>query len=161
MKINDLKNAADFFDYSSETGVILNRRTGKQAGYVNDRGYVVVEFRGKRYKAHRIAWTIFHGEIPAAEIDHIDQNKQNNRISNLRVVDGQTNRKNRNVQRNNTSGVMGVCFHVRMNKWIARIKVDGSYVWLGQFDTKQEAVDVRKIAEDVYGFHNNHNHFQK
>lgn len=156
MKINDLKNADALFRYDPETGFLFNKRTGLKAGYVNDRGYRLIEHNGTNYKAHRIAWTIYHGMPPTGQIDHINQEKDDNRIINLRDVDALTNRRNLKMHKSNTSGVTGVCFHKSKNKWRAKIKVKSKEIWLGDFDDFKKAVDVRHIAEIIYGFHENH-----
>lgn len=156
MKTNDLINAAEIFNYDSETGVVSWKETGRPAGHINDRGYQVIEYRGKRYKAHRIAWTLHYGQPPRGEIDHKNQVKSDNRISNLRDTCCQGNMRNRPLQRNNTSGVTGVVWHSRDEKWVAKIKYNGRWLWLGAFTHKQDAINARKIAEEVYGFSDNH-----
>lgn len=155
-KTNDLINAAQIFSYDRETGMLRWKSTGRAAGHINDRGYRVIEYAGTRYKAHRIAWTIYHGQPPTGEIDHINQNKDDNRIANLRDTCCQENMRNRSLQKNNTSGVTGVVWHSRQQKWVAKIKYKGKWVWLGQFDDKKEAIDARYVAEEVYGFSDIH-----
>ena len=156
MKTNDLLNAADVFHYDAETGVLTHRKTGHQAGWVNDRGYRIITHQGTNYKAHRIAWLIFHGVLPTGQIDHINQKKDDNRIVNLRDVDSLTNRRNLKRHGSNKSGVMGVCFHKKRKKWRARIKVNLRDIALGEFDRFEDAVAARRVAEAVYGFHENH-----
>lgn len=156
MKTNDLPNAADFFDYDPMTGVIVDKVTRQEKGYTNDRGYVVFMFRKKIYKAHRVAWTIFHGQPPIGEIDHINHQKCDNRIENLRDVPSVDNARNLGVSSQNRSGVVGVSFHKKENKWRARIKVDQKEQHLGYFSTMKEAIQARQFAEELYGFHFNH-----
>lgn len=156
MNTNDLTDAKDFFDYDPDTGVILNKRTRRQAGYVNDRGYVLISFRGVTYKAHRIAWTIYHGAPPEGEIDHINHQKHDNRIKNLRDVPSIQNARNLGLSSANTSGVLGVSFNKKDRRWKARIKVNQKEHHLGYFKTKDEAIAARQIAEEIYGFHDNH-----
>lgn len=156
MKINDLPNAADFFKYNPETGEIVNKRTGKKAGYINAKGYVRLNFKGTDYQAHRIAWTIYHGAPPEGEIDHINHIKHDNRIENLRDVPTVMNARNLGVSSRNNSGVVGVSFHNTIKKWRARIRVDDREIHLGTFDTMKEAIQARQFGEDLYGFHPNH-----
>jgi hypothetical protein len=74
----------------------------------------------------------------------------------LRDVSNQENQRNKSRQSRNTSGVTGVHWHKRDKKWIARIKVDKKDLYIGMFDTFEEAVAARKEAEIKYGFHENH-----
>lgn len=156
MKTNDLINAAEIFIYDCKTGVVSWKETGRMAGHINDRGYRVIEYGNKRYKAHRIAWTLYHGNPPQGEIDHRNQDKADNRILNLCDTSCQGNMRNRSLQKNNTSGTTGVIWHSRDEKWIAKIKYNRKWVWLGAFTRKQDAIDARKIAEEVYGFSDIH-----
>ena len=156
MKTNDLQDAADFFDYDPATGVIVDKVTRQEKGYRNDRGYVVFMFRKKIYKAHRVAWTIFYGQPPNGEIDHINHQKHDNRIENLRDVPSIDNARNLGISSQNKSGVVGVSFHKKENKWRARIKVDQKEQHLGYFSTMKEAIQARQFAEELHGFHFNH-----
>lgn len=117
------------------------------AGY--RRGFLL----GRSVKAHRVAWAIYHGEWPL-ELDHINGEKADNRISNLRAVDRQANARNRSIRSDNNTGIQGVCF--RNNRWIARIHIDGKERWLGAFRDKDAAVSARKQAERINNYHENH-----
>jgi len=145
------------FDYCPETGMFRRKfKSGKVgiAGCLNDLGYIVIGFNHKVYKAHRLAWLFTHGSFPNNEIDHINGNKNDNRLSNLRAVTKQENSKNKLIPKSNTSGVMGV-FRDR-DKWVARIVVDKKPVNLGRFTDKKMAAEARKDAEVRYDFHPNH-----
>jgi hypothetical protein len=92
---------------------------------------------------------------PEGEIDHINGNRQDNRIENLRDVPRSLNQRNSKLQNNNRSGVSGVFW--RANRWEARIYlVSGQRKHLGRFKTFEEAVAVRKQAEMECGYHENH-----
>lgn len=149
---NEIENPQLILGYNPETGDLWWLETGRPAGHVNDRGYRVIEINRKRHKAHRIAWCIFHGKYPDGEIDHINRNKSDNRIVNLRDVSTQGNMRNRGLQKNNTSGYAGVCWHNNKKKWISKIKVNGEWKWLGEFDDKNQAIATRQVAEDLYDF---------
>jgi hypothetical protein len=152
MKTNDLQNPEKMFNYNATTGEVRWNNTGKVAGYINDRGYRVIELSGKRFKAHRIAWTLFHGKPPVGEIDHINRQKSDNRIDNLRDTNTKGNMQNRGLQKNNTSGHRGVVWHKRDAQWRARIKVNNIQHHLGAFDKFEDAVTARQVAEDVFEF---------
>lgn len=100
--------------------------------------YRTVGLDNKRYRAHRLAWLYVYGEV-VDEIDHIDGDGLNNKISNLRQLSHQRNIRKGNIQCNNTSGYKGVSYRKDTRKWIARAKVGGKYKSLGSFTTKEEA----------------------
>lgn len=149
------------FFYTQDTGDLRWRvarsrsAAGSIAGSVDHEGYVIVGFQGKRYRAHRIILAMVTGEFPD-QVDHIDGNRSNNRLENLRAVSNQQNARNQKIRKNNRSGVMGVCWHKGVSKWVSHIRVDGKAKYLGSFDSIQEAANVRKVAEDLFGFHKNH-----
>lgn len=106
---------------------------------------------------HRIVWIMHNGEIPfGMHIDHINHNRKDNRIQNLRLVTNGENHKNTKLYSRNSSGVCGVSFSKWHNKWWARINVDGKFINLGMFDDINSAIEAREKAEKFYGFHENH-----
>ncbi len=119
-------------------------------------GYGHGDIMGKRYKAHRVAWALHHGEWPETGIDHINGNPADNRIENLRAVPHRENMRNQRLSSANKSGVIGVCWARHREKWSAQIKVNGRKVHLGLFSTVTAAAAARKAAEREYGFHANH-----
>jgi len=128
-------------------------RKGVKAGNKKADGYVRVKYGGKLLYAHRIIYTMFHGPIPEGmEIDHIDGNRSNNRIENLRCVDKATNLRAaaKRLRKTNKSGVTGVYYHKRHKGWVARIRVDGKIIDLGFRKDFFEAVCLRKSAEVRY-----------
>lgn len=129
-----------------------------EAGSLHHSGYLQVQFDGTLYMVHRIIYELMVGPIPDdMEIDHIDHNRLNNSLSNLRTVTRQGNRRNQKLTaRNKTSGVIGVYWNKQRSKWHAQIKVDSKAIYLGQFDNKDDAIQVRKDAEIKHGFHPNH-----
>lgn len=115
----------------------------KQAGTPDHLGYIIVLFKSKPYKAHRLAWLLTYGSWPSQMIDHIDGNTSNNALVNLRDVDNKTNQCNRHKARiDSKSGLMGASPY--RNKWKAQIKRNGiiKYLWL--YNTAQEAHEVYK-----------------
>jgi hypothetical protein len=133
------------------------RFSGRPAMNVKSlRGYLVGRVNSVSMKAHRAAWALHYGEWPKHEIDHINGNKMDNRIENLRDVQTLENGKNRPKQINNTSGVTGVGYSQAKGKWFARIKVNQKLIHLGHFSTKEEATHRRLVAESRYGFTKRH-----
>lgn len=135
--------------YDPETGIFRwkasnkGRVVGGIAGGVNTQGYVVIGFYDKRYYAHRLAWLFAHGEWPKQRIDHIDRNRSNNRISNLRDVSGTVNNFNSGLRSDNQSGHKGVTWCPRRSNWRAVIRGRS----LGSYATKEEAIAARQAAE--------------
>ncbi|MDN0103053.1 HNH endonuclease signature motif containing protein [Yersinia enterocolitica] len=132
------------------------RYSNKPASSIDSNGYVRVRINGKTHKVHRVAWAIYFGSHPDGEIDHIDGVKTHNQISNLRCVDSTGNKHNMPKQKNNSSGVTGVSFDKENSKWCAYISRFGKYTMLGRFDSRTEAISVRREAEMKYGYHENH-----
>lgn len=115
-------------------------KAGATAGTVDGRGYIRIGLDHRVYRAHRLAWLYVHGEWPAGEIDHINGDKQNNRLVNLRVVSRSENQQNlRTAHRRNSSDTLGVSLHIATGKWRARIWTGGRNKSLGLFPTKEQA----------------------
>lgn len=141
--------------YNPEEGSFVRRRTGLPVGAKGKTGYCRMYIKGIQYKSHRVAWMIFYGEIPD-KIDHINGDRSDNRISNLRSVTSSENSKNQVLRASNTSGCSGVNWHVKCRKWIAQIRDNKKYVYLGSFSELEDAILARKAAEVLYGYHENH-----
>ena len=120
------------------------------------RGY----FRGRLLKepvaAHRIAWAMHYGHGPDGEIDHINGNRADNRIDNLRVVTSAENKKNLAMNSRNTSGISGVGWHKATGKWRAYLRVAGKHKQLGLFLSKQDAAQAVALAKAENGFCERH-----
>ncbi len=112
---------------------------GEIAGCDNGQGYIRIYVDGKPYKAHRLAWLYVHGSMPLNEIDHINGNRSDNRIANLRDVVRSKNNMNRPRHRTNAAGIKGVSFNKRSKKWVAQIQHQGRKIGLGYFLSKEEA----------------------
>lgn len=136
-----------------------NRRkmlNGTEAGCKNLHGYIVIRVFGRLYMAHRLAWFYVYKKWPNKNIDHINHNGNDNRISNLRDVDQKQNGKNIKKKKNNKSGYTGVSFSTERRKWVASIYVNGITHALGRYNCITYAYIKRLIAENKYNFHKNH-----
>lgn len=120
----------------------------------NNRGYLSGHIAGAAILSHRAIWAMVHGEWPEF-IDHINGDRADNRLCNLRAVSRAENNRNRRLNHNSASGVCGVK-QLPNGRWTARIRVDGKNQWLGTFDTVEHAAAVRSLAERENGFHKNH-----
>jgi hypothetical protein len=152
-------------DYNPQTGDFIWKKkiakktvVGKRAGSITPgpNGYLPIRVFGKIFYQHRLAWFYVHGKWPDGEIDHINHDKTDNRLINLRDVSRQENCLNAPLRPNNTSGHCGVLFDKAKGKWLARIDFNRSSRYLGCYDTKEEAVIARKAAEKMLGFHEGH-----
>jgi uncharacterized protein YeaC (DUF1315 family) len=120
------------------------------------KGYLWVNTKNTGYLAHRLIWAFHNGEWPDGCIDHINGDRSDNSMVNLRVVTHSENNKNAAMRKDNTSGHTGVSWSKPQNKWLAQIKVNRKSIGLGFFDNKQDAISARKEASEKYGFHKNH-----
>lgn len=132
------------------------RFAGARAFISQRHGYMVAEINNRPVSAHRAAMAMTTGAWPDGEVDHINGDRADNRLENLRCVDRATNAKNQKKSVANSSGVTGVHFYNQTQKWQAKICVDRRQHHLGFFDKFEDAVAVRKIAEIKHGFHQNH-----
>ncbi|MGL5013593.1 MAG: HNH endonuclease signature motif containing protein [Bacteroidales bacterium] len=127
-------------------------RNGKPLGYLEkSNGYLRFTRNKKKYYVHRVIYQLHHGQCEG-EVDHINQDKTDNRIENLRLVTHQDNNRNKPRNSNNTTGATGVYWNKRSSKWIAKIMVDRKDVHLGTFTHFEDAVTCRKSANVQYGF---------
>ena len=126
---------------------------GALAGHDDSEGYRTVKIGSSDYKVHRLIYKLIHGYDPD-QIDHINGDKGDNRIGNLRSVSNAENARNRKMSSNNTSGRAGVGWHKKQKRWQARIRVSGQLIHLGSYIEFDDAVRAREEAEVLYGFAN-------
>lgn len=120
-----------------------------------DLGYKSGRFDGKIVKGHRIAWAVHLGKWPE-QIDHINGNRADNRLCNLRDVGFGENARNQKRPQNNTSGVVGVSRRKGRNVWQSYIHADGRLQHLGNHKCFGAALKARRAAEVQFGYHVNH-----
>jgi hypothetical protein len=143
-------------DYDLETGIFtwkVNKsqrcKIGNIAGWLSN-GYREIEIDSKKYKVHRLAWLYVNGEIPKNLIDHIDGNRLNNKISNLREATYQQNGENYKKPKTNTSGVKNASWHKSSNKWVVSISIKNIKKTIGYFDNLEFAELVAIEARNKY-----------
>lgn len=137
----------EFMKYDSLQGgfICIKRRKhgttlpGQHIESVHNKGYRTVYANKKNILCHHLVWLWHHGKFPDDQIDHIDRDKSNNRIENLREVTGTINRRNVDLRRNNTSGYVGLKYFPLIGKWGAFI----GNKYLGVRPTKEEAYSLR------------------
>lgn len=148
--------------YDPETGLLVwikpastRVRSGQIAGCLRPDGYVFTQINKRRYMNHRLAWFYVHGVWPSDEIDHIDGNRSNNKLSNLRVATSKQNKENTPIRSNNTSGHKGVHWDKSRQKWMAFVVHNQKFLNLGRFDDVNDAVTAAKQARDALFTHHN------
>ena len=124
-----------------------NSRYGNKIGfkYLSTSGYYWSSLDGVNLPAHRVIWALHNGAWPDGQIDHINGDKSDNRIENLRVVTTSQNGMNRGKPSDNTSGYKGVVWDKSRSKWKATIGFRGKVHNIGRYDTKEDAI---KAYED-------------
>lgn len=147
----------EILDYDSSTGVFRwkapRRRVavGSVAGARDDRGYIRITIDRRGFRAHRLAWLYVYGSWPDEDIDHINGQRSDNRIANLRACSNAENGQNRGLSTNNRSGFTGVSYHQLTRKWQAHIHGEGKRHRLGEYDTAEQAAQA--YAEAKARFH--------
>lgn len=130
-----------------------NALKGEEAGSTNKiTGYRVVRVNGTLYLSHRLIWFYHHGYFPEGCIDHIDRNRLNNNLGNLREVSFQCNSRNCKKNSKNTSGVTGVSWFKQVSKWKSFIRINGVHIFLGDYFDFADAVAARLAAEQCVGW---------
>ena len=156
MEMIAYKDMHKWFDYKK--GELIwqycdnSARNGRMAGSLCDSGYIKIKIHKKQYYAHRLVWLWHHGYLPEKDIDHINQNKSDNRIENLREVSRSCNLRNSKTPKHNTSGVKGVCWNKSQKKWEAQITVNSKTKYAGGCSDFDEAVLLRLAVEQCLGW---------
>jgi hypothetical protein len=172
MNISYLK---ELFSYESSTGVLVwkyrpefhfetnraflvfnSQYAFKVAGCLGSCGYHVVGVDGKKLYSHRVCYALYHGKWPKNQIDHIDGDRTNNKISNLRDIGAKENQRNRRINNNNKTGLTGVRWDKDRGAFRATIKVNYKTIHLTYTDDFFEACCARISANNKYKFHENH-----
>jgi hypothetical protein len=141
--IEELK---ELFQYDQETGWLIRKigmgsraRAGERAGYSRCKGYRKIQIQGRQLFEHRVIWAIMHGSWPINQIDHVNGDKGDNRLENLREATQEQNLANRRVRKDSLTGMKGIRWNVKRQKWEAIIQSCGKQIYLGRFETPEEA----------------------
>jgi len=148
----------ELLNYNPETGDFIWRvdrnghvKAGMVAGNIHYKhGYREIRIGSKLYKAHRLVWLYVHGEMPVSFLDHINNDRSDNRLSNLRLATINQNAQNQKIRSNNTTGYKGVTFVKRVGRYWAQIFVNGKIKSLGYYHTPEEAHAAYCKGADKY-----------
>jgi hypothetical protein len=156
-KLYWLARHMDMFKSRRSMNIWNSRYAEKEAFTANSYGYRQGTLLGFHVLAHHVVWALNTGAWADLEIDHIDGDRSNNSIDNLREVTRHENTKNLKLFKTNKTGCAGVRKKHDMVKWTAEIHHNGKNHYLGSFNTFEDAVTARRKAERDFGFHENHN----
>lgn len=142
------------FTYDPQSGVFTHNIkksfpvAGVVAGCKSPIGYTVINVSKKIYLAHRLAWLYVYGQWPKHCIDHINGNRSDNRISNLRDIPKAQNHQNlKGPTKANNARALGVHFSNKRKRFIAQIAIDKKRVYLGSYLSKEEAAQAYLLAK--------------
>lgn len=140
--------------YDAVTGIFhwsvdrCNIKAGTKTGCLAANGYLYIRLDKKLHSAHRLAWLHHYGEWPSEQVDHINGDRTDNRISNLRACSNQQNQQNRRkAQSTSSTGVIGVSPGAKAGRYRAVIKKNRKLIALGTFDSIQDASDAYLSAK--------------
>jgi len=148
--------------YDPETGIFIwlkstgTSKKGSIAGGKDEKGYIRIYINKKGYRAHRLAFLYMNGSLPFDQVDHKNHIKNDNRFKNLRECSNKENHKNRTLNANNKSGIVGVHWKPSIKKWVAQISNNDKREHLGFYKERNHAIMARWLAEDKYKYHENH-----
>ena len=161
----ELDRLRDVLDYTPETGVFTWKKrsgnntysVGDTAGSINSNGHRQIQINSKRYLSHRLAWLYVYGNFPFLQIDHINRDRGDNRLINLRLATQEENQKNVSLRRDNTSGYKGVSWCKNRKMWHSQARINGKNKSLGYYITPQLASQAyNTFCEISHGkFYNN------
>ena len=147
-----VERVRELLDYNPDTGVLrwkMSRgqaRAGDVAGCITNKGYRYVAIDGKFYRSARLAWLLSYGVWPTREVDHMDRDRSNDALVNLRLASSEQNKWNSSLRYDNKSGCRGVHHVVSRGVWRAQIVVNYKTINLGEFRDKEHAAAARRIA---------------
>ena len=157
MEVLDCDPEIGEFYWKEQVGVQPGGRSdlvGKRAGSNGPKGYRSIQIDGEGYLVHRLIWLYVHGKFPPEQLDHINLNRSDNRIENLRAATHAQNMRNKKAEQNTKYGVglKGCFWNSRDKRWTAHVNINGKQSHLGNFHTEKDAhAAYCKAAKKHYG----------
>lgn len=154
------------YEYDREIGGFFHKHSwarakkGDRAGIISDTGYEKIRIKGRHYRSHRIVWLLEKGYMPKSDLDHMDGNRLNNKIENLRECTPAQNMQNIRRKYKKREGCqkysrhVGVSWCLKNKKWVVKIRVAGKQTTIGWFHDEDEAgkayLSVKKKYHPFY-----------
>lgn len=135
--------------WKSKLNQFSRAKIGLETGCIANDGYKRTKINGKLYGNHQIIFLMFNGYIPQ-QIDHINRNRLDNRIENLRAANNSKNQHNKSIPKNNTSGIKGVTWNKRAKKWYVQLMFNKKQMYFGLYEDLELAELVIKEARKKY-----------
>ncbi len=152
----EYRDGALFWKVQVTNSICVGQKAGTS---VNDAGYNIIGVNRKTTRLHRIIFLYHHGYLPS-KIDHIDGNRANNAIENLRPATNEENSRNTRISKRNKSGVKGVCWASHVNKWMVQVRHGNSNKYLGLYEdielAELVAIEARNKFHKEYANHGTH-----
>lgn len=152
-----LDEAKEILAYEASTGLFFWRKkisrkvvVGKTAGCVGGHGYFEIRIHGVKHKGHRLAWLLTHDVWPPNEVDHINGDRSDNRLCNLRLATSCENKQNASRRSDNSSGHPGVSWYKKTGSWRADIQLNGKQKYLGSFHVLEDAISAYQAAKSEF-----------
>ena len=153
----------ELLNYDQDTGIFTWKvsparqvSSGDIAGTKRKDGYIQIKVDNELILSHRLAWIYMYGYLPKY-IDHINGQRDDNRITNIREVSNQQNSLNSKISKNNTSGIKGVYWDKSRNKWAVRLFVNGKCKFFKRFDDMDLAkLVIEEVRNKYHGKYANH-----
>jgi hypothetical protein len=150
---DQVKSLFDYKDgnlyWKNKTTNLSRVKINNIAGSPGEKGYLQIGINQKLYLAHRVIFLMHHGYMPDF-VDHIDGNKENNFIENLREASRGQNRMNSKLQSNNKSTIKNVNWHKKQNKWVVQLGVEGKKLYFGAYFDLNVAKFVAETMRHKY-----------
>lgn len=139
----------ELLHYDAETGIFTRKvrtanrtRVGEIVGSRHSGGYVCMCIDGNKQLAHRLAWLYVHGKFPDEQLDHINGDRSDNRLANLREANNKQNQENIGLRANNSTGFRGVSFNTQSGKFEAYVQHNGRRIYAGRFEDAEQAASA-------------------
>lgn len=136
----------------TRASVMTGSSIGSVCGSKKPTGYIIITIDRFLYRAHRLAWLYIHGEWPEGDVDHINRNRSDNRISNLRCVTRSQNLLNSQLRSDSKTKIKNVCFNKQANKYQVTFTFTGKQIHAGFYDTLELADSAaRQFRIKIHG----------